>query len=479
MKAVLVRPPFYALFGVTTPKMKTYPLNLLSLATYARDVGGHDVVLVDGENVSVPDLVPPEGAASDPETVMHDGIPRMIRVLEDHSHPLWLELERRIMDENPDLVGISCNSGNMDTARVMVGRLKAHGVPVVLGGSHPTVLPEQSLAYTSADMAVMGEGETALVAILDSTAGKGDFRDTRSLAWNQSGHIHINPRGELIDNIDELPIPDRSFIDRSHYFGEVVMTSRGCPFDCAYCASRNIWGKRVRFRSLDSLLKELKMLKAAAEDPGQASEAARPGSRVVKVIDDTFTLGKKRTLDFLQALIGEGLNCFEFTGGVRVDTLDEEIAATMHEAGFRRVTLGVESGSPKILRMIRKGTTNDRVKRAVELLRNAGIKSHAFFMIGFPEETREDVEMSKQLIREARPDYVEVNMVTPYPGTWLFDELISEDPMKIDRWYRWFHQGLSTHSDKIGFDLDRAYEDFLRFAKDHNSKSAPTHSKGR
>jgi radical SAM superfamily enzyme YgiQ (UPF0313 family) len=190
---------------------------------------------------------------------------------------------------------------------------------------------------------------------------------------------------------------------------------------------------------------------------------------VVKVVDDTFTLNRARTLRILDGIIDKGLNRFEFTGGVRADTLDETMVHRMREANFKRVTLGVESGSPAILRMIRKGETNDDVKRALRLLREAGIYSHTFFMIGFPGETAEDIELSKKLIREAQPNHVEINMVTPYPGTALFEKLIPEDPMKIDRWYRWFHQGMSTHSDRLGYDLDAAYEDFLEFARRYHA----------
>lgn len=148
MKVVLVRPPFYALFGLTTPKMKTYPLNLLSLATYVRERSGHDVALVDGENVSVPGLEPVGGPDRDPEQVMHRGIPRMVEILANPEHALWQELDNRILSSQPDLVGITCNSGNMDTARIIVRRLKKQGLPVILVVSHPTVLPEQSLNYT-------------------------------------------------------------------------------------------------------------------------------------------------------------------------------------------------------------------------------------------------------------------------------------------------------------------------------------------
>ncbi|HTY26304.1 MAG TPA: radical SAM protein [Desulfomonilaceae bacterium] len=480
MKVVLVRPPFYALFGVTTPKMKTYPLNLLYLATFLRERSPHEAAIVDGESVSIPELGPQEGLAEDPEIIMNKGIPKMVGLLEDPDHPLWEEIERRILNHSPDLVGITCNSGNMDTARLLVGRLKRRGIPVILGGSHPTVLPEQSIAYTGADMIAMGEGELTLRSVMDLISRRADFAEIPSLAWKDNGRIRVNPRGDLIADINELPLPDRSLIRRSDYFGEVVMTGRGCPFDCAYCASRNIWGKRVRLRSVESVIDELEILKKEAEEskvterPGKRatgvseSRDQRPGIWVVKIVDDTFTVNRKRTIDLLDEIVARGLNRFEFTGGVRADTLDELVVGKLRAANFRRVTLGVESGSPRILSMIRKGETNEDVKRAVRLLREAGIHSHAFFMIGLPGETLEDIELTKKLILEVRPDHVEINMVTPYPGTDIFSKLIPEDPLKIDRWYRWFHQGMATHSDLLGYDLDKTYKEFLDFAKEYH-----------
>ena len=474
MKVVLVRPPFYALFGVTTPKMKTYPLNLLCLATYVRDVGGHQAAVVDGENVTVPGLGPDRASETDPENIMHEGIPRMVEILNDPEHGLWVELERRIIAEHPDLVGITCNSGNMDTARLMVARIKRRGLPVILGGSHPTVLPHQSLRYTSADLAAVGEGELTLLRVLDAFQGNGTTDRIPSLAYRKNGEIGLNPRADLINPIDSLPIPDRSFINRSHYFGEVIMTGRGCPFNCAYCASRTIWGRRVRLRSVGSIIRELELLRKEAEaeeteSTRDSSHQERPGRWVVKVVDDTFTVNRKRTVQVLEEIIRQGLNCFDFTGGVRADTLDEEVVDRMKAANFKRVTLGVESGSPRILKMIRKGETNEDVKRAVKLLRHAGIKSHAFFMIGLPDETPDDIELSKRLILETQPDHVEINMVTPYPGTDIFEKLMPEDPSEIDRWYRWFHQGMATHSEKLGYDLDKAYEEFLSFARDYHA----------
>jgi radical SAM superfamily enzyme YgiQ (UPF0313 family) len=479
MKIVLVRPPFYALFGLTIPKMKTYPLNLLYLATYVRDRGGHQAAVVDGESISVPGLAPPDHAGTDPENVMHAGIPAMIRLLEDPDHDFWVELERAVLAEAPDMVGITCNSGNMDTVRLMVRRLKQSGVPVILGGSHPTVLPEQSILYTGADMVAMGEGEITLTAVMDAPAGPIPLPEIPSLARRVNGKVAVNPRGSVIPHVDDIPVPDRNFVDRADYFGEVLLTGRGCPFRCAYCASRNLWGRNVRLRSVPSIIEELKMLAEAADrddrsNRGNGNEDPRPGRWVVKIVDDTFTVSRKRTMKLLDEIISCGLNRFEFTGGVRADSLDEGLVEKMALAGFRRVTLGVESGSPEILRMVHKGETNEDVIRAIRLLRAGGIRSHAFFMIGFPGEKPEDIELSKKLILDARPDHVEINMVTPYPGTEIFDRLMPEDPMEIDRWYRWFHQGMSTHSDRLGYDLDRAYEDFLKFAAEyHQSRAEP------
>jgi len=466
MKVVLIRPPFYALFGVTTPKMKTYPLNLLYLATYVRKMGDYQAALVDGENVFLPELAPPDSMGQDPEMIMNHRVPEMVRVLEDPDHELWIEIERQVLAQQPDLVGITCNSGNMDTARLLVTRLKRHGLTVILGGSHPSALPEQSILYTSADMAAIGEGEQTLVQVMDALSGKGSLSEVTSLAWKNSRGVVVNPRAPLIESVDDVPVPDRSFINRADYFGEVILTGRGCPFDCAYCASRALWGRKVRLRSVSSIIEELYILRE------QAESVDCPGRWVVKIIDDTFTVNRNRTMILLDEIVSRRLNCFEFTGGVRADTLDKPLVEKLREANFRRVTIGVESGSPRILKMIRKQETNEDVRRALKLLRDANIHSHAFFMIGLPGETLEDVELSKQLILETLPDHVEINMVVPYPGTDLFAKLVPEDPLKIDRWHRWFHQGMATHSERLGYDLDRAYRDFLAFAADYHASRA-------
>jgi anaerobic magnesium-protoporphyrin IX monomethyl ester cyclase len=461
MKLLLVKTPFYSLFGVNVPKMKTYPLNLLYLATFVRDVGSCDAEIIDGENFSNPDLkISPE---QDPEVAMRENIPQMIETMENPDHPIWQDMIAAIMAKNPDLVGITCNSVNMDSARILTGKLKKKGITVVLGGSHPSVLPAESIQYTGADMAIAGEGEQPLIELIRSIESKSGLAGVPSLAWRNGDEIVVNPKASLYPDIDELPIPDRSLVNRTDYFGEVVMTGRGCPFDCAYCASRNIWGRQVRLRSVSSIIEELETLRADV-----LRDAAGSTKTVVKFIDDTFTLGKKRTLDLLQEIIDRNFNEFEFTGGVRADTLDGALVEKMAEANFKRVTLGVESGSPKILEMIRKKETNADVTRALKLLREVGIRSHAFFMIGLPDESLEDIELSKRLILDARPDYVEVNMLTPYPGTDLFQRLIKKDPAKVDRWYRWFHQGLATHSQELAYDLDIAYREFAEFACQYN-----------
>ncbi len=460
MRVSLVKLPFYSLFGLNISKMKTYPLNLLALATYSRDVGGHEMSIVDGENVQPHGWSPTQ--ARDPELVISERIPEMLDIIADQEHAIWEKLLESIMSHDPDVVGITCNTVNMDSAAIMTRKLKGQKVKIVIGGPHPTSLPEQSLAYTGADAVVIGEGEAPFVKLLNRWSDNRDLAGVPSVAWRSESEFCLNDRAPLVIDLEELPIPDRSFIDKKQYFGEVIMTGRGCPFDCAYCASKTIWGRRVRLRSTASIISELEMLSGGG--------AGRSSSTVVKFIDDTFTVSKKRTLELLKQIIERGLNHFEFTCGVRADTLDEELTQKMAEANFKRVTLGIETGSPKILDLIGKNETNEDAVRALGLLRSSGIKTHAFFMIGFPGETLDDIELSKQLILTGRPDYVEVNMVTPYPGTALFPLLVKRDPMLITDWHRWFHQGMATHSAELGYDLDEAYRGFTEFAREYNEE---------
>ncbi|RJR50793.1 MAG: radical SAM protein [Desulfobacteraceae bacterium] len=458
LKIVFVRLPFYSLFGVTAVNMRTYPLNLLGLATYVRKKG-YEAGIVDGEIIPLQKQAGPGLVRTDPSEEVSRGIRKMIEIIEDADHFLWDDLEKRVLREKPDMVGITCNSVGMEGARHLARRLKPHGIPILLGGSHPTALPEQSLLYTGADIAVLGEGEKPLIHVMNAMSGKGALEKSPSIAWNRGGRIGRTRGRDLIRNLDELPIADRGLLSRSDYFGEVIMTGRGCPYGCTFCASKTIWGKRVRLRSVSSILEELALLSGEG--------ASRLGRAVVKIIDDTFTIDRSRTIRLLDAIVSEGLTKFEFTAAVRADSMDPKLALAMRKANVKRVTLGVESGSPKILQMIRKGETGAGIARGIRFLKDAGIWTHAFFMTGFPGETIADVELSKRFIIETEPDHVEVNMVTPYPGTELFRTLFP-DETGIDRWYRWFHQGLSTHSARLGFDLDQVYSDFSSFAAQYN-----------
>ncbi len=444
--------------------MKTYPLNLLYLATYIQDRNGHEAAIVDGDAGDRSDLECTVESMGNPEEIMHRNIPQMIRILENKNHPLWISLEQDILQENPDLIGITCNSVNMDAVRVITKRLMPYDIPVVLGGSHPTMLPEQSLAYTSARFVVMGEGEQTLFRVMNAlTFGGHELEKIPSLAWKKNREIIVNARADLMESVDDLPVPDRRLIQRPDYFGDVVITGRGCPFDCAFCASRTIWGKRVRLRSVPSVVAELEYLR----DLRNITNGKSSKKQVVKILDDTFSVNPLRTMALLDEIIDRELNIFEFTCGVRADTLDENLVHKMRAANFRRVTLGVESASPRILKRIRKGEDPEAMQRGIKLLKDAGIQSHAFFMVGFPYETPEDVALSKDFIVQTRPDYVEVNRVTPYPGTELFDQMVSGHLESIDQWHQWFHQGLAIYSNETGGDANGVYEDFLRFAENY------------
>ncbi|MGB9617301.1 MAG: B12-binding domain-containing radical SAM protein, partial [Desulfomonilaceae bacterium] len=173
----------------------------------------------------------------------------------------------------------------------------------------------------------VGEGEETLCALLNALEKGASLESIPGLAVRLGPDIRVNPRRPLIANIDDIPIPDRSLVPRADYFGNVLITGRGCPFNCAYCASRTLWGRQVRLRSVDSIIAELKSLETA-----RLIREPFPGRDVVKIVDDTFTVSKSRTMKLLDRIIQSGLHCFEYTAGVRADTLDEALVEKLKEA---------------------------------------------------------------------------------------------------------------------------------------------------
>ena len=232
-----------------------------------------------------------------------------------------------------------------------------------------------------------------------------------------------------IEDLDALPFPDRAHFHPpgARYNTHFVLTSRGCPNCCTFCASPRIWNHRVHFRSIDSVVAELQALK----DSGQ---------RFVQFQDDTFTYRKERLLGLMDEMVKRELG-LSWICDTRLTCIDAEILEAMKRAGCARVKVGIESGSPRILKAIRKGITPELALEKTALIKSVGLGLGVYFMIGFPGETNEDARQTIELAKRIGADYYSLSIVAPYLGTEIYNDHVASGAVsEKNHWEYFFHQ---------------------------------------
>ena len=279
-------------------------------------------------------------------------------------------------------------------------------------GPHATALPEKTLReYLRLDFIIIGEAEISLRELIDTIEDGGDLEDVKGIGFRKDeGMIKINDKRPLIHNLDGLPYPRHDLLPLDRYYLPLigkrytfVMTSRGCPYECTFCRSPIMWGRKVKKRSPDSIIGELKELKEL-------------GVYNFVFHSDTFTLDKKWVLDLCKKMVDEKLNMRWMTNG-RADTVDEEMLRWMKRAGCWMIAYGFESGSQKVLDNVKKGLTIDQIKYAAKKTKEVGIKVWGYFIIGLPGETKETIEETIRLSKKLPLYIVNFAIGTPYPGT--------------------------------------------------------------
>ncbi|MDW7761291.1 MAG: radical SAM protein [Acidobacteriota bacterium] len=462
MKILLIDPPFHRFMGFYR---YFFPYGLSSIAA-ALDKSRHEILIYDVDHGEKPVAM----TSSDLLRVF----PRYIEGIRDTGHLIWREVEQVMASFRPDLVGITFMSTKMGAVAGIVDISKRlfPQVPVILGGDHPTVLYEATLRKLKADAAVIGEGERTFAEIVRRIeSGRTDFEGIPGLAVRKpDGEIALSPPRPLIEDIDTLAFPDRESLHKLDTYRpddlSMIMTSRGCPFHCAFCSS--IWERRVRNRSIPHIMREITYL------------VERFGTRNLYFKDDTFTVDRRRVREFCRAIKDSRLDV-RWECLTRIELVDPEILEEMREAGMIYLKIGIETGSPRILKDTGKNLTLEQIRRGARILREAGQKWSAFFMIGYPDETEEDIRMSRDLIGEIRPTYVSMSTLVPYPGCRYYydlekDGLIGED----SDWNLYDPFSLETHfTRRIGRERFRELViDTMAFIDDYNAaaSSAPTAS---
>ncbi|NQU98777.1 radical SAM protein [Candidatus Woesearchaeota archaeon] len=336
--------------------------------------------------------------------------------LKDYSKRKISSLEVIKDIEGSNLVGVYAGTNSSIFRSIKISKIaKKQGLPVCWGGPHPTELPEIAIKNDFVDYVIPGEGELPFLSLCNFIAKKIPKKNLQGVIYKEKGLIIKTPSLDFLD-LDTLPVPDWNLLDDScldedllTYSNPLIETSRGCNYNCFFCRRPISFGKKLRYKSIQRVIIELKNLKKRF-----------PNLKRIFIIDNTFTANKSRTIKLLKAIRKEDLN-FSYTCDTRVDCVDEEIIHELKLTGFEWINFGVESGSPKILKLMKKGISPSQIKKAFYLCRNVGIKTFAFILLDNPSETYKDLLQTIILLLKIRANYYRISFLKPFSGTELFD----------------------------------------------------------
>jgi len=324
-------------------------------------------------------------------------------------------------DFRPDLVAIHAMSFQAKCMSAVAERVKAHNpdCPVAAGGPHPSAAAESTLADDNIDVIGVGEGEDTFVDIVDRIEAGEDLAGTPGTAVRRDGEIIRGPARDYIEDLDQVPFPAWDLIDLTKYFTDVmpnqnditfrrevttIFTSRACPFGCIYC--HNMFGKRFRARSASNVLDEIEVL------------ARDHGVRELHVIDDCFNCKVDRAEEILTGILDRGLDLkLAFPNGIRGDRLPDGLLDLMVEAGVYAANFGIESGSARIQKLIRKGLSLDAIRDGIERASARDVFTHGFFMLGFPTETGAEMMETIDFANSSELHTAGFALLSPFPGT--------------------------------------------------------------
>lgn len=322
----------------------------------------------------------------------------------------------------PDIVFISVTNGSIYEDLKFVQNF-AKDVVVILKGAlffNPEKDLFEELDLSDIDYLIGGETEFIISDLLEAHyADKSKLENIQGISYKKNGVWVSNKVVSFNPELDLIPFPDRSLMNNSLYINPAtnkpmatIATSRGCPSSCIYCVSPVISGRSVRYRSAQSVFEEIKQCYFE-----------------FKITDfffksDTFTINKSWVLEICDLIINSELKGkINWVANSRVNTIDEEMLLKMKQAGCSVVALGLESGSDESLKKMKKGTTVEQNRNAVKLIKKVGLKIFGFYLIGFPWESKENLEQTRKLIFELDTDFIELSIATPFKGSELYSML--------------------------------------------------------
>jgi radical SAM superfamily enzyme YgiQ (UPF0313 family) len=422
LRVCLVSPPYESdvksVVGVSPP-----PIGLAYLASVLRDE--HDVEVLDANGL---------GCGLD-------------------------DVRRELKRFYPDVVGITSVTPSIYQAYQVakIAKEVREDCKVIVGGPHATFLADKTLLECGfIDIFVRGEGEETIRELAEALE-KGEWEKVKGITFRKGDRIISNKPRPFIKNIDEIPFPSWDLLPMNKYqfYGQryaSMLTSRGCPFNCSFCASSRLFGGFWRGRSPENVVEEIRLLHDKFD------------IKNIEFVDDTFTLDQKRAERICDEIVREGLD-ISWGASSRVDTLSRSLVEKMRRAGCWILFLGIESGCQKILDAIGKRITVEQARKAVKIVKEAGIQVLGSFIIGFLQDTIETINETIRFAKTLNLDYAEFSILTPYPGTPIYEHAKKNNLLLTEDWSK--YTGLEptvkiegVSSSKLKSLLQRAYLTF-------------------
>lgn len=349
-----------------------------------------------------------------------------------------------------DLVGISTITSTANRSYAIADAVREYGVPVVMGGPHVTFLASSALEHC--DFVVRGEGERALPALMNALINEDDYTNIPNLSYRlEDGTIRHNDLGGHIEDLDSLPNPDFSLIvgwKHARGFSSTpilpVLTSRGCPYGCTFCSVIGMFGRKMRFRSVDNVI-------------GEIEKNSEPGMHVF-FYDDNFTGNKKRAKSLLEKASCNEHLWSNWSAQVRTDVAkDAELMKLMRDTNCSHVYVGFESVNPEALKEMKKKQELRDMQKAVSVFKRHGINMHGMFVFGFDSDTTDSLDQTLQFAIRSNLLSAQFLLLTPLPGTPLFDSLKEQDRLSATDWSHYdAHHVVFKPSNITPWDLQRA-----------------------
>lgn len=369
------------------------------------------------------------------------------------------QIEQMLREYKPDFVGLTFTTLLFHEAKKLAKFIKekSPGVTVITGGVHSTIYPEEVIAENAIDVVVRNEGDITLQEIINGKT----LKNIKGIYYKtKKGEIKKNPKRELIQNLDELPMPAWHLLNPKIYMNPkaiarespvgTIGTSRGCVYGCTYC-NKAVFGRQFRAKSTKRVVDEFE-------------ELLRCGFKEIHVWDDMFATDLNRAKEICDEIVRRKLKfSWQLECGVRVNCVDKEFFQKCVKAGCYKVAFGFESGNNYILDSIQKGATKEQAINAVKWAKEAGMETSGFFMMGLPEDTIETMNQTIDFACKLGLDYAKATILLPLPSTPLFDDFEKRGIIKTRDWSRYNFHTASKVYDHPKLDwktLEKYYDKF-------------------